>query len=200
MQAALFPFVLICSCCASSMSGSHIAPALNVSASSHDSAHTLTNPDAVALSIEISQPPPRTGSRLNICFRFRNMHVESVWIDSDLGVSGPAPGVALWMDVTDLANGKTLAWHCSGSNSAREQRPPNYVLLKPGEEYSIEGRLECFLPAQAGRVRMVARYRDSSHSPPKSTNQAVWFAGELVSNTVVADFVEIEQKPAAGVP
>jgi hypothetical protein len=88
------------------------------------------DPALVELSIEGAPPRPRSGSRLNIRVRLRNVSDKWLWLQYGFGVAPPEAAGSLWLDVAELATGRTLQWHCS-EGTAEPDDQAQYILLAP---------------------------------------------------------------------
>lgn len=149
------------------------------------------DPRFVALSIESVPPRSRSGSRLDVRVTLRNVSDRWLWVNYGFGIA-PAGGYGpLWLDVAELETGKILEWHCSGGNVVSDETA-RYVLLGPDDEYSMTGRLECFLPAEGARIRVVAHYQDRKQSAPPAPAQSHRFVGKIVSNALELQFPALE--------
>jgi hypothetical protein len=145
----------------------------------------------VGLSIESVPPRPRSGSRLSIRVTLRNVSDKWLWMNYGFGIAPPGGYGPLWLDVAELGTGRNLEWHCSDGNVVPDETA-RYILLGPDDEYSMTGRLECFLPAESARIRVVAHYQDRKQSAPPPPAHSHRFVGKLVSNALELGFPALE--------
>ncbi len=166
---------------------SFIAEPRAASAGDSISSRPVNDPRLVELSIEDEAPRPRSGSRVSIRIRLRNVSDEWLWMNYGFGVAQPGGDGPLWLNVTEPNTGKVLEWHCSDCSVPGDA--PKFVLLGPNDEYSSDGRARILSPGgERERIRVVAHYRDRKQSAPAPPAYTHRFVGKLVSNALELEF------------
>jgi hypothetical protein len=99
-----------------------------------------------------------------MALRSRAEHFSEVSLEI-LNVPRPSPGVS-----------------CSTCRGYAEDK--DYVLLRPGGEFSQVVRLNCIAANLAETWRAVFHYHDTNPKPPLPPRGAMWFSGEVASDVV----------------
>lgn len=97
------------------------------------------------------------------------------------------------LEITRVADGSGAEFACSRTHCGARPRPPSFIELAPGDQFSRRLELGCdYALRDEGPWRIVARYHDESEGPRIDENAEywTWFNGQLESNSI-----EISVKP-----